>query len=542
MRSAWCAGLALAIAAAAAAQSPRGGPRLATFHSTADGTGQEYALYLPRSYDPARKYPLILALHEEDSNHIAELKHIFALPARYGETTLQMLTTLPVLPDIEFVVACPSARGNMGYQGVAEQDVYDTLADVERRYSIDPDRVYLTGSSMGGGGALWMGLTRPDVWAAVAPLCAAVIPGSEALAGNALHLPIRLFHGEQDPLVPVESSRQWQKRLLDLGVPVDYVEFPGARHNAWDFAYRGSALLDWFAGRRRRRDPDHVRFTTESYRYPGAYWVHIDGLTPGTPATLDAVRAVRAGTLIEVTTRNLDAFTLTTPARTVLVDGAAVRLRAGAPLSFVKTGARWTQGVRAPAGKRAGLEGPIVDAFRARSIWVYGTADHPGEREIRRRREMVESGAVWSSLRARVNLRAEIRADRDLTGEEIAGADLVLFGNRETNTLIARFAAHFPMALNPGAADYGMTFVAPVGGRYVVVSAGLPWWTGADDANRGGYRFAPGQYRLLSTFGDYIVFRGGIANVLAEGRFDRDWTLPAAAAARLRATGVVTVP
>ncbi|MBS1856493.1 MAG: dienelactone hydrolase family protein [Acidobacteria bacterium] len=535
----WYASLVCAIAVAAFAQPPRGGPRLATFRSTADGTEQEYAVYTPRSYDPARRYPLILALHEEDSNHIAELKHIFGLPARYGETTLQVLTTLPVLPDIEFVIACPTARGNMGYQGVAEQDVYDTLADVQRHYSVDPDRVYLTGASMGGGGALWMALTRPDVWAAVAPLCAAVIPGSGPLAGNALHLPIRLFHGEQDPLVPVESSRQWQKRLLELGVPVDYVEYPGARHNAWDFAYRGTALMDWFAARRRVRDPGRVRFTTESYRYPGAYWVRVDGLTPGIPAT---VEAARDGAAIKVTTRNLDAFTLSTAARTVEVDGETVRLRAGAPLSFVKTGARWTQGVRAAGGKRAGLEGPIVDAFRARSIWVYGTADHPGERETARRRAMVESGAVWNSLRARVNLHAEIRADRDVTDGEIAGANLVLFGNRGTNTLIARFAANLPMELNPGAADYGMTFIAPVNGRYVVVSAGLPWWTGADDANRGGYRFAPAQYRLLSTFGDYILFRGGIANVLAEGRFDRDWKLPAGDAVRLRATGVVTLP
>jgi hypothetical protein len=74
-----------------------------------------------------------------------------------------------------------------------------------------------------------------------------------------------------------------------------------------------------------------------------------------------------------------------------------------------------------------------------------------------------------------------------------------------------------------------------------VVSAGLPWWTGADEADRGGYRFAPAQYRLLSTFGDYAVFKGGVNHMLAEGRFDRDWKLPADAAEKLRATGVVSV-
>ena len=80
---------------------------------------------------------------------------------------------------------------------------------------------------MGGGGALWLALTRPDVWAAVAPVCAATIPGSEELAPNALNLPIRLFHGDARPAVPVASSRAWQRRLLDAGVPAEYIEYPG---------------------------------------------------------------------------------------------------------------------------------------------------------------------------------------------------------------------------------------------------------------------------------------------------------------------------
>ena len=63
----------------------------------------------------------------------------------------------------------------MGYQGIAEKDVYDVLADVKARFSVDEDRVYLTGLDMGGGGALWLGLTRPDIWAASWPANAAGI-------------------------------------------------------------------------------------------------------------------------------------------------------------------------------------------------------------------------------------------------------------------------------------------------------------------------------------------------------------------------------
>jgi len=125
-----------------------------------------------------------------------------------------------------------------------------------------------------------------------------------------------------------------------------------------------------------------------------------------------------------------------------------------------------------------------------------------------------------------------------------AGHDLVVVPSAmagETNRLIARFAPQFPITLNPGAADYGLLFILASGKHFVLVSSGLPWWTGAEEANRGGYRFAPGPYRLLSTFGDYILFKGSLANVLAEGRFDRNGKVAPEVAEKLRATGTVTI-
>src|SRR5205823_2420860 len=143
--------------------------------------------------------------------------------------------------------------------------------------------------------------------------------------------------------------------------------------------------------------------------------------------------------------------------------------------------------------------------------------------------------------RVRINLTLPVKSDKEVTAEDLASSNLVLFGTAQTNPLIARFAPELPLLLDPGAADYGLLFVAPVGGRLMLVSSGLPWWTGAEESNRGGYRFAPPQYRLLSTFGDYLLFKGSLAHVLAEGRFDAQGRLPAAAAATVRAAGTVTV-
>jgi len=515
------------LACVLAASSTLAAQTLVTFRSSVDQSEQPYALYAPKSSTPGHRIPLIVSLHAEESNHIVELKRVFGIPPRYGETGLHALTTLGVLPSVDYLVACPLARGTMGYQGIAEQDVYDMLADVKRRYPVDEERIYLTGSSMGGGGVLWLGLTRPDIWAAVAPLCPDVFPGTAELAPNALNLPMRLFHGDQDPAVPVDASRQWQRRLLTLDSPVEYIEFPGVRHNAWDFAYKDGAIFEWFSRFHRNPIPDRVRLAAREARYGAAYWVRIDALAVGALGSLDAVRSA-AG--IQVQTRDVDAFTLSTAAKSVTIDGAPVRLKPAAPLSFSRTARGWTQGppVVAP------LQGPIVEAVNARHIYVYASGDT-------QTRRYAETAAAWSSNRTRLNLALPVKSDLEVNDDDLDDANLVLFGNAQNNRLIARFAPRFPLALQPGAADYGMLFVLPQGKRYVLVSSGLPWWTGAEEANRGGYRYAPAPYRLLSTFGDYIVFKGSLSNVLAEGRFDRNGKVAPDAAEKLRAAGTVTV-
>ncbi len=515
------------LAWALAAPLMAGAQTVVTYRSTVDRSDQPYALYVPKAFDPGRRYPLVLSLHAEESNHVVNLKRVFGVPPRYGETGYQALTMLPVLGAVDYLVACPFARGTMGYQGIAEQDVYDVLADVKRRYPVDEDRVYLTGASMGGGGVLWLALTRPDVWAAVAPVCADVFPGTADLAPNALNLPMRFFHGDMDPVVAVESSRQWQRRLLSLNSPVEYIEFPSVRHNAWDFAYKNGAIFDWFGKYRRNANPDHVRLVARDLRYPAAYWLRIDALAPGALASLDAVRTSGG---VRVQTQDVEGFTLATAARSVSIDGTAVRLRPGAALSFARTPRGWVQG---PPGA-ATLQGPIVEAVNGRHIYVYSAADP-------QTRRYAEIAAAWSSNRARLNLTLPVKSDLEVDDDDLANANLVLFGSAQTNRLIARFAPLLPIALNPGAADYGLLFILPEGKHYVLVSSGLPWWTGAEEANRGGYRLAPEPYRLLSTFGDYLLFKGSLANVMAEGRFDRSGKIRPEVAEKLRAAGTVTI-
>ena len=532
----------LMLVLAAPAMWAQSGAQVVTFRSSVDNSEQPYALYVPRGFDGAKQYPLVISLHSEDTNHRINLRQVFGLSIRSGESNPEDLRMFPVARDPGFIVASPLARGIMDYRGIAEHDVYDVLADVERHFPVDPDRVYLTGVSMGGAGALRLALTRPDVWAGVAAVCPAPLTGLDDLAPNLVNVPVRLFHGEQDPIVPAATSRLWQRRLVDAGVAAEYIEYPGLRHNAWDLAYRGGAVFEWFDQFRRSRFPQHVRLVAEAYRYASAYWARIDGLTPGTPVSVDAKRNGAAEVSVE--TRNVDGFTLTLdrPAGAVTVDGAALRVRPASPSpSFMKAAGKWRAGRFQPTGKRPGLEGPIAEAVGGRQIYVYGSGGARTEFELEARKRIANAAASWSNSRARLPLNWPVKADTAVTAEDLDSADVVLFGNSETNSVIARFVPRLPIALNAGAADYGLLFIAPIGKHYALVSSGLPWWTGADDARRGGPANLPEQYRLLSTFGDYILFKGSLANVVAEGRFDSNWKVPAGEAAKMLATGTVTL-
>ncbi|HEY1239279.1 MAG TPA: hypothetical protein VGF16_01930 [Bryobacteraceae bacterium] len=531
---------ALAISAVSAlgfAQSLPPGPQVVTFRSAVDDSNQPYALYVPPNLDPSRKYPVVVSLHAEDSTPQICLLRLFGQTNRLADGSLAPLRFFRGR-DVDFIVACPLARGTMGYEGIAERDVYDVLADVERRLPVDEDRVYMTGVSMGAAGALRLALTRPDVWAALALVTPTPVAGLEPLVGNALNLPVRLYQGTLDPLVPAESSRLWQRHLLDAGVATDYFEYPTGRHNAWDYAYQDGAIFEWFAQFRRRRFPERVRFVTTSYQYGSAYWVRMEGLTPGTPASIDARQSGKAEANVE--TYNLDGFTLALdhPVTAVTIDGAMLRVAPSATVSFHKKADKWVKGGEPARGKGPGLEGPISSAVAGRHLYVYGTLGGVSTEELESRRKVAERAAAWSTERGTLQLKFKVKADREVTAQDL-DEDLVLFGNRETNSLIRNFADRLPLELSAGAADYGLLFIAPLGKHYVLVNSGLPWWTDAEEAGRTLGRFQPRPLAELESFGDYILFKGSLAHVVAEGRFDRNWKLPPSDAAKMAATGAV---
>ncbi len=544
----------------AISQKLKPGPQDLSFFSSADERDQPYAVYIPENFDETRAYPLVIFLHGAWSNHRLGLRRLFGVGNSQGydfikpgnvpfETDVEATRYWPPFKPVDYIAAAPYARGTAGYQGIPEQDVYEMLDDLKSRFLIDEDRIYLTGLSMGGGGTLWLGMTRPDVWAAIAPVCPAPPEGTIDLAGNALNMPVHLFIGDKDFLY--KTASEWKAKLETTAQKLDYVEYPGVGHNSWEWAYKDGFIFEWFSQFKRDLFPEQVKFSSRWFKYNKAYWVTFDDLVPGTMATIDArFTAVNA---VEVTSSGLSAFTLHLSGHplfnagkkvTVKVDGKSFSVKSAGAISFMKSAGVWANRKFTPGltSKQPGAEGPLYAAVSSSHIYVYGTGGNPSQEELNARREQATAAADWSGMGGLIMVFPRVISDKEIRQSDYVTSNLILFGTRETNAVIEKFADNLPLHLNADASGYGLVYVFPVNRHYILVNSGLSWWTPLKNtAGQTGYAFQGSKVELLKKFQDFILFRESPDNIVSQGLFDNYWKIPAAAIETLKNSGAVTV-
>lgn len=202
--------------------------------------GARYLIYLPANYDPSggARWPLLLFLHGagERGADLARVKI-------HGPPKL-----LDARPDFPFVVVSPQAEGDSIWSSLALDALLDDVID---RYAIDPDRVYGTGLSMGGYGLWQLAMEFPHRFAAIAPVSAGAVPsGACALR----HLPIWVFHGRRDDIVPLDRATQLVDRIRNCegGGDVRLTVYDDAGHDAWTRTYENAELYAWLLQHRRR--------------------------------------------------------------------------------------------------------------------------------------------------------------------------------------------------------------------------------------------------------------------------------------------------
>jgi predicted peptidase len=192
-----------------------------------------YFVTTPKGYtnDPTKSYPTILFLHGagERGANLATVRKV-GLPAVAGAN-----------PDFPFILIVPQCPEDQFWNPSLLEDL---LEQVRAKYRVDPHRLYLTGLSMGGYGSWALAAEHPEMFAAVAPICGAYDP-QDAL--QLKDLPIWAFHGEVDPIVPLEGSVNMIDALKKVGsTEAKLTTYPGVGHNSWDKAYGTAELYQWF--------------------------------------------------------------------------------------------------------------------------------------------------------------------------------------------------------------------------------------------------------------------------------------------------------
>lgn len=147
--------------------------------------------------------------------------------------------------DAECIVIMPQCPLNTFWAAKVES-IIKFIEQLIKEYNVDEDRVYLTGLSMGGYGTWFTAMARPDLFAAIAPVCG----GGMAWNAEVLKMPIWTFHGAEDPVVSPYQTDEMVAKLRKVNSDVTYTRIDGVGHNVWENAYN-EKLLEWLLVKKR---------------------------------------------------------------------------------------------------------------------------------------------------------------------------------------------------------------------------------------------------------------------------------------------------
>lgn len=200
----------------------------------------DYLLYLPPDYDQKETWPLLVFLHGAGERG-SDLNRVKAHgPAKLVEQG----------KDFPFVIVSPQCPEGQWWP-VLGREVMALIDEIMEHYKIDPDRVYLTGLSMGGYGTWSIASTWPQRFAAIVPICGGGRPFTAAALKN---IPVWAFHGAKDPIVPLQESEQMVEAVNRVGGNAKLTVYPDAGHDSWAQTYDNPDVYEWLLSHRKQRD------------------------------------------------------------------------------------------------------------------------------------------------------------------------------------------------------------------------------------------------------------------------------------------------
>jgi poly(3-hydroxybutyrate) depolymerase len=527
-----------------------------TFISSIDGSLQYYAV-APQTGAVKDSAALFLSVHGAGVEAIGQ--------ARAYESK-----------DWGTLVAATNRRPRgFNWEDWGRLDALEVLNLAKERFRPDPQQIYLTGHSMGGHGTWFLGATYPDKWAAIAP-CAGyptlkgygsadgLIPDSSEvpmerlllrssnqsdvirLATNYKSLGVYVFHGDADPVVPVDYARQMRKVLGGFHPDMSYYEYPGGSHWFGNQSVDWQPIFDFFKWHRRPVDTivNTLDFVTASPGISASYhWAGIQQQVHPLHYSRIQLSRNRTENTLTGTTENvrllkldLRHFAPGSPLR-ITLDGAeplSHTTRSSMDSLFLRNdNGKWTIVSKPDAGQKGPHRyGTLKDAFNHNMVFVYSTAGTRDENE-------------WSWNKARYdaetwyyrgNGAVDIVADKDFSLAKYKDRGVIIYGNKSTNRAWNSLLQDSPIQVERNkitagnkvwqGEDLGAYFVWPI--RHsdsasvgVITGSGLSGMRAAD-ANQ--------YFAGASGFPDFMIYRldmlqTGVKGVKMAGFFDMKWKL-----------------
>lgn len=199
--------------------------------------GLRALVHVPPGDPPTEGWPFVLFLHGAgERGEVVEEVRKHGIPRVVDED--------PAFPFVAISPQCPTGRWWVQLVPELIEGLDRAIAD----HPVDRSRVYLTGLSMGGYGAWRLAALHPDRFAAMVAVCGG---GDPATAPNLANLPIKVFHGTADDIVPVGESIRMVRALEALGAPVELVLYEGVGHDSWTRTFADPDLYGWLLAHRR---------------------------------------------------------------------------------------------------------------------------------------------------------------------------------------------------------------------------------------------------------------------------------------------------
>ncbi len=221
-----------------------------------NGKTLPYRILKPVDFDPSKQYPLHIFLHgsgERGSDNKSQLAHGSELFIQKSKK-FPAIVIFPQCPVNDFWAQRSYSRDTINNENIFDFPTNPTpswamravIALLEEQLQldyIDRNRVYLGGLSMGGMGTFELLAHKPKIFAAATPICGGGNP--ELLKGYAQEVPLWIFHGDADKVVPVRYSKIMVEGLIKEGIEPKFTVYPGVGHNSWTPAFAEPDLFEW---------------------------------------------------------------------------------------------------------------------------------------------------------------------------------------------------------------------------------------------------------------------------------------------------------